>query len=109
MIKITLIMNDVFFLVFVCRFANCHTFNGGKDGIAIQRTTLGGNENGLRLNLNLEQEHHVREYTQPTAGFKVLVHDQNEYPFVEQFGFVVQPGIHTYCSLRRKKVSAWFK
>lgn len=71
----------------------------------VQESTLVGTENGLRLNLNLKQEDYIRDYDEPTAGFKILVHDQNEFPFVEQFGFVVQPGTHTYCSLRKKKVS----
>lgn len=75
----------------------------------MQESTLAGTENGLRLNLNLKQDDYIRDYkyNEPTAGFEIFVHDQREFPLVEQFGFVVQPGTHTYCSLRKKKVSKY--
>ncbi|XP_032225908.2 acid-sensing ion channel 3 isoform X2 [Nematostella vectensis] len=84
-------------------FGLCHTFNSGKkEGNALKVESLGPN-NGLRLRLNVQQEDHVSNFYWLPAGFKVLVHDRKEYPIMEQTGFALQPGTHTFCSTKLKK------
>ncbi|XP_048576424.1 acid-sensing ion channel 3 [Nematostella vectensis] len=49
----------------------------------------------------------IDNYTQRgpmLAGFKVLVHDPREHPMIEETIFALQPGTHTFCSVRMKKV-----
>ncbi|KAK3704748.1 hypothetical protein QZH41_009755 [Actinostola sp. cb2023] len=38
------------------------------------------------------------------AGFKVLIHDQDEFPLMEEFGFAVQPGTHTFAAVSVTKI-----
>ena len=85
-------------------YGRCYTFNSGKDGHPVLNATMAGQLNGLRLLLNIEIESYLENPLNPFAGLTVLIHDQNTFPFMEQFGFVVQPGVRTLCSIKRKKV-----
>jgi len=65
---------------------------------------MAGQVNGLKLLLNIERDSYLDNPVNPVLGITVLVHDQKTFPVMEQFGFVVQPGLRTLCAMKRKKV-----
>ena len=69
------------------------------------KSSIPGSLNGLRLRLNVESDDHVSNLFMPMSGFKISIQHQNDYPLVEEFGFGLQPGTHTYVAVRQKKVS----
>jgi hypothetical protein len=73
------------------QMGQCFTFNSGQQGHQRLRSIVAGPSNGLSLKLNLEEADHVSNAYSLDAGFKVLLHDQNEYPLIEEFGFALQP------------------
>lgn len=85
-------------------FGQCHTFNSGRDNRSVINATMAGNLNGLKLLLDIERESYLENPLYPFVGLTVLVHDQETFPYMEQFGFLVQPGVRTLCSIKRKKV-----
>ena len=89
------------------KMGQCYTFNSGREpGNPSLKSVVPGPTNGLRLKLNLEEEDHVSNDHSPETGFKVLVHDQNDYPMIEESeGFALQPGTHTFAALRETRVS----
>ncbi|XP_048577084.1 acid-sensing ion channel 1A isoform X2 [Nematostella vectensis] len=83
------------------RYGSCHTFNSdGQFGLKVDSI---GPISGLQLRLNVEEKDHVSNLYGLQAGFKVLVHDPREHPMIEETGFALQPGTHTFCSVRMKK------
>lgn len=87
------------------KMGQCYTFNPGKERYPKLKSVVSGPTNGLRLRLNLEEKEHVSNDYSMESGFKVLVHDQNEYPKIEESeGFALQPGTHTFAALREKRV-----
>ena len=85
-------------------FGQCHTFNSGRDDRPVKNATMAGHLNGLKLLLNIERDSYLENPVYPFVGLTVLVHDQETFPYMEQFGFLVQPGVRTLCSIKRKKV-----
>lgn len=65
---------------------------------------MAGHQNGLKLLLNIERDNYLDNALYPFVGLTVLVHDQATYPFMEQYGFLVQPGLRTLCAIKMKKV-----
>lgn len=86
-------------------FGQCYTFNSGHYGFPLINASMAGHLNGLKLLLQVERDSYLDTPTNPYIGLTVLVHDQQTFPFMEQFGFAVQPGVRTLCAIRRKKVS----
>ena len=89
-------------------FGQCQTFNPGHDGHPVLNATMAGHQNGLKLLLNIERDNYLDNPLFPFVGLTVLVHDQEMYPFMEQFGFLVQPGLRTLCAIKRKEVNLNF-
>ena len=58
---------------------------------------------GLRLVLNVEQYEYYGLATK-RAGLKVLIHDQETPPMVEQLGFSVGPGTSTFAAISKTVV-----
>lgn len=85
-------------------FGQCYTFNSGQTHHPIIKATMAGQLNGLKLLLNIERDSYIANSMNPFVGLTVLVHDQKTFPFIEQFGFAVQPGVRTVCAIKRKKV-----
>ena len=85
-------------------FGQCYTFNSGKGHHPLINATMAGQLNGLKLLLNIEKNSYLDNAVNPFSGLTVLVHDQQTYPFMEQFGFAVRPGVRTQCAIKRKKV-----
>ena len=60
----------------------------------------------LRLQLNVQQDQYYG-FLRDSAGFKVMVHDQDEPAMINELGFAIQPGTHTFCSLKKIVVSTY--
>lgn len=90
------------------RVGQCFTFNSGDQGHERLKTFIPGPTNGLRLRLNVEEKDHVGDVTATMAGFKVSIQHQDEYPAVEEFGFALEPGTHTFAAIRAYEVSEFF-
>ncbi|XP_067912156.1 amiloride-sensitive sodium channel subunit gamma-like [Heterodontus francisci] len=76
---------------------NCFTFNGGENR-SVLRTISGGSENGLKLTLHLD-ENEYNPYLVTSMGAKIVIHDQNEQPFVEDVGIEIQTATETAMGL----------
>lgn len=84
---------------------NCYTFNSAENGgNPLLRATIAGRNSGLKLRLNIERDGYLANTLQPSLGLVVLIHDQETFPTVEEFGITVQPGISTICAIKRRKV-----
>lgn len=89
-------------------FGQCYTFNSGQNGSQLLKTRMPGKNNGLKLRLNIQRNGYVKYPKNPYAGITVLVHDQNNFPVMEEYGFFVEPGTHTFIAVKMKKVSKIF-
>ena len=89
-------------------FGQCFTFNSGKNGIPSLKATMAGKNNGLKLRLNIQRDSYLIHSMNPFVGITLLVHDQNNFPFMAEHGFGVEPGIHTFCSVKMKKVGKMY-
>ena len=63
-----------------------------------------GSKFGLNLVLDVQQQEHI-SFLANQAGFKVLIHDQETPPMVEELGFSVGPGTTTFAAIRKEKVT----
>lgn len=84
---------------YISKYGTCFTFKP-----PIKKVSVIGWAAGLRMRLNVEADSYLRNSFEPFVGLKILVHSPDEYPLVEDKGFVVAPGTHTSCSVRRKEV-----
>ena len=82
----------------------CYTFNSLKSGRPLLYVTLSGKNSGLRLLLNIERDSYLATNIRPTVGLAIIIHDQRSFPFLEDFGTTVQPGVSTRCAFRKRKV-----
>ncbi|XP_052695077.1 acid-sensing ion channel 4-B-like [Crassostrea angulata] len=80
----------------------CYTFNSrnyvSKNGHIMTSQT--GSTSGLLLYLIVNQNNYVYNEIM-TAGFKVIIHDQNDEPDVIDKGFFVSPGFSTFASIHK--------
>ncbi|KAK3753639.1 hypothetical protein QZH41_014750 [Actinostola sp. cb2023] len=95
---------DNFTSLISLKIGQCFTFNSGKYGHPGLNSTIPGPTNGLRLRLNVEESDHVSNSQSLISGFKVSIQPRDEYPLVEEFGFALQPGTHTFVALRERKI-----
>uniref|UniRef100_A0A8C5R6Z1 Sodium channel epithelial 1 subunit gamma n=1 Tax=Leptobrachium leishanense TaxID=445787 RepID=A0A8C5R6Z1_9ANUR len=72
-------------------YGNCYTFNNGQELLV---SSMGGIEYGLKVILHID-EHEYNPYLVTGAGAKILVHDQNEYPFIEDSGTEMETALET--------------
>ncbi|XP_078346962.1 acid-sensing ion channel 1-like [Oculina patagonica] len=82
----------------------CYTFNSGKPGYPLHFITAGGRANALVLFLMAQPTQYYGPYSTGTTGFRVLVHDQNDWPDVENQGIDVSPGFLTTIPIKRHKI-----
>ena len=85
-------------------FGQCYTFNSGQNGSQLLRARMAGKNNGLKLRLNIQRDGYVKLPKNPLVGITVLVHDQNAFPFMDEYGLAVEPGSHTSLSIKMRKV-----
>ena len=86
--------------------AQCYTFNAAENSKPELNASFAGQQNGLKLRLNIERESYIPNLIWPSVGIIILIHDQNSFPIVEEFGIAVPPGMSTTCAIRRRNVSA---
>lgn len=64
-----------------------------------------GRNEGLLLQLNAEPDQYYGPFNMlEGTGFRVLVHDQNEWPDMENHGIDVSPGFSSTIRMQRQKV-----
>ena len=86
-------------------FGKCYTFNSVEgDNPPLQKSTLAGQNSGLKLRLNIEREGYLKSTLNPFVGLAILIHDQKAFPIMEEFGIKVQPGVSTLCAIKKRKV-----
>ncbi|KAG2455711.1 SCNNG protein, partial [Polypterus senegalus] len=77
---------------------NCYTFNSGYDGEIIQSSTA-GSKNGLIVVLNLGLEDY-NPFLSSSEGAIIMIHNQNEHPFIEDLGIMIQMAKETSIGLQ---------
>ena len=89
-------------------YGQCYTFNSGENGHPVIHATFAGQNSGLKLRLNIERDSYIASTVRPSVGLAVIIHDQKSFPFIEEFGIAIQPGISSLCSLKRRKVCSYY-
>uniref|UniRef100_A0A8C8RVF0 Sodium channel epithelial 1 subunit gamma n=1 Tax=Pelusios castaneus TaxID=367368 RepID=A0A8C8RVF0_9SAUR len=74
-------------------YGNCYTFNSGDKGTVLT-TSTGGSEYGLQVVLYIEEADY-NPFLVTSTGAKIIVHDQNEYPFIEDVGTEIETATAT--------------
>nr|XP_019605760.1 PREDICTED: amiloride-sensitive sodium channel subunit gamma [Rhinolophus sinicus] len=74
-------------------YGNCYTFNN-KQNETIHSTSMGGSEYGLQVILYIHEEEY-NPFLVSSTGAKVIVHRQDEYPFIEDVGTEIETGTAT--------------
>ncbi|OWK51577.1 epithelial sodium channel subunit gamma [Lonchura striata] len=72
---------------------NCYTFNSGESG-TILSTSTGGSEYGLQVVLYIDEAEY-NPFLVTSTGAKIMIHDQNEYPFIEDIGTEIETAAAT--------------
>lgn len=61
---------------------------------------LPGINNGLQIRLNLEQyEYYFSPFYRVSAGFQMLVYEYGSHALIEDQGFGISPGTHTFVGI----------
>ncbi|XP_044791657.1 amiloride-sensitive sodium channel subunit gamma isoform X2 [Bubalus bubalis] len=82
-------------------YGNCYTFNN-RQNETILSTSMGGSEFGLQVILYINEEEY-NPFLVSSTGAKVIVHRQDEYPFIEDVGTEIETamatsiGMHLIC------------
>ncbi|KAH7693050.1 degenerin unc-8 [Aphelenchoides avenae] len=79
-------------------YGNCYTFNF-NDSVLLKNDRVGP-AHGLRLLLNVDQSDYVS--TTESAGVRVVVHEQDQEPFPDTFGYNAPTGFVSSFGLRMK-------
>uniref|UniRef100_A0A8C9AB59 Epithelial sodium channel subunit gamma n=1 Tax=Prolemur simus TaxID=1328070 RepID=A0A8C9AB59_PROSS len=74
-------------------YGNCYTFNKG-DNATILSTSMGGSEYGLQVILYINEEEY-NPFLVSSSGAKVIIHRQDEYPFIEDVGTEIETAMAT--------------
>ncbi|KAI5131917.1 amiloride-sensitive sodium channel subunit gamma isoform X1 [Manis pentadactyla] len=72
---------------------NCYTFNN-RENETILSTSMGGSEYGLQVILYINEEEY-NPFLVSSTGAKVIVHRQDEYPFIEDVGTEIETAMAT--------------
>ena len=91
------------FTAVITEFGLCYTFNSGLQNHPPLKVQRAGVDYGLRLQLSVQQDQYYGSL-RDSSGFKVMVHEQEEPPLINELGFAIQPGTHTFCGLRKEVV-----
>ncbi|XP_055994883.1 amiloride-sensitive sodium channel subunit beta isoform X2 [Sorex fumeus] len=82
-----------FTAIFHPDYGNCYIFNWGMTEQALPSANPGA-EFGLKLLLDIGQEDYVPFLT-PTAGARLLLHEQRSFPFIKDEGVYAMAGAET--------------
>ncbi|XP_032222736.2 acid-sensing ion channel 2 [Nematostella vectensis] len=91
------------FTAVITEFGLCYTFNSGMKGHPLLKVQRAGVDYALRLQLSVQQDQYYGSL-RDSSGFKVMVHDQEEPPLINELGIAIQPGTHTFCGLRKEEM-----
>ncbi|XP_007951383.1 amiloride-sensitive sodium channel subunit gamma [Orycteropus afer afer] len=72
---------------------NCYTFNNRVNDTVLS-TSMGGSEYGLQVILYINEEEY-NPFLVSSTGAKVIVHQQEEYPFIEDVGTEIETAMAT--------------
>ncbi|KAM9584245.1 epithelial sodium channel subunit gamma [Trichechus inunguis] len=72
---------------------NCYTFNSQVNDTVLS-TSLGGSEYGLQVILYINEEEY-NPFLVSSTGAKVIVHQQDEYPLIEDVGTEIETAMAT--------------
>nr|H1AFJ5.1 RecName: Full=Amiloride-sensitive sodium channel subunit alpha; AltName: Full=Alpha-NaCH; AltName: Full=Epithelial Na(+) channel subunit alpha; Short=Alpha-ENaC; AltName: Full=Nonvoltage-gated sodium channel 1 subunit alpha; AltName: Full=SCNEA [Neoceratodus forsteri]BAL46406.1 epithelial sodium channel subunit alpha [Neoceratodus forsteri] len=84
-------------------YGNCYTYNDGQSATP-WASFVPGVGNGLSLVLRTEQNDFL-PFLSTVAGARVLVHDQNQPPFMEDSGLDIRPGVETSIGMKKEIIS----
>jgi len=94
-------------MIFFFQRGLCYTFNSGKPGYALRYQSNAGRDKGLFLQLNAQPEQYYGPFNMlEGTGFRVMIHDQNDWPDVENYGIDISPGFSSTIRVQRYKVWA---
>ncbi|CAN0030008.1 LOW QUALITY PROTEIN: epithelial sodium channel subunit alpha-like [Lampetra fluviatilis] len=79
-------------------YGNCYTFNSANSS-KLWQASKPGRDYGLSLILRTEQNDYI-PFLSTVAGARIMVHDQESPPFMEEGGFDMRPGIETSLGIR---------
>ena len=83
----------------------CYTFNSGKPGYPIRYPKSAGRTQGLLLQLDAESDQYYGPFNLlDGTGFRVLVHDQSDWPDMENNAIDISPGFSCIIQVQRQKV-----
>jgi len=82
----------------------CYTFNSGAPGHPLLDVTSSGITQALSLMIDVQPNEYYGPFSYEGTGLKVLLHDQNEWPEIENLGMDVTPGYNTNIRIQRSKV-----
>ncbi|XP_071976404.1 epithelial sodium channel subunit gamma [Engystomops pustulosus] len=74
-------------------YGNCYTFNDAQQKDLLE-SSMGGAESGLKLVIYIDEDEY-NPYLVTAAGAKILVHDQNDFPFIEESGTELETATET--------------
>ena len=83
----------------------CYTFNSGEAGHPILHVTSSGTSQSLSLLVDVQSDEYYGPFSYAATGLKVSIHEQGEWPDVENHGNDVSPGQNTNIKITRRKVS----
>ncbi|XP_069838221.1 amiloride-sensitive sodium channel subunit gamma [Dendropsophus ebraccatus] len=74
-------------------YGNCYTFNDATREELLE-SSMGGAEAGLKLVIYIDEDEY-NPFLVTAAGAKILVHDQNDFPFIEESGTELEMATET--------------
>lgn len=82
----------------------CYTFNSGAPGHPLLDVTSSGITQALSLIIDVQPNEYYGPFSYEGTGLKVLLHDQKEWPDIENLGMDVTPGYNTNIRIQGSKM-----
>ena len=82
----------------------CYTFNSGEPGHPLLNATASGISQALSLILDVQPEEYYGPFSYEATGIKLVLHEQHEWPQVENLGIDISPGYNTNIRIKQNKV-----
>ncbi|XP_068100551.1 amiloride-sensitive sodium channel subunit gamma [Hyperolius riggenbachi] len=74
-------------------YGNCYTFNDAQRSELLE-SSMGGSEAGLKLLIHIDEDEY-NPFLVTAAGAKIIIHDQNDFPFIEESGTELETATQT--------------
>ncbi|XP_075142155.1 epithelial sodium channel subunit gamma [Leptodactylus fuscus] len=74
-------------------YGNCYTFNDAQQDQLVE-SSMGGAESGLNVVIYIDEDEY-NPYLVTAAGAKIIVHDQADFPFIEESGTEIETAMET--------------